>query len=178
MSKQLVVVVAGVTCGGKSTIASKLMKMLDNVNVLHQDEFYYPESSKHLEFIPELNYHDYDRISAYDMDRMITAIESNSRSNILVLDGILLLDDVRIINCADLKFFFVMDKESCWSRRKIRTYLPPEPDGYFEKYAWPEYKQHLNRVKETIPDVIFLNGTDSIEHNVAIVINKIKNKIN
>lgn len=172
MSKQLVVAIAGVTCGGKTTIANNLANMFNNISVLHQDDFYH--SIDHLEIIPEFNYHAWDLISAYNMDKMITIVNSQSSKDIIVLDGILLLEDVRVMKLANLKFFVIMDKESCRERRIRRDYLPPEPDGYFDKYAWPEYERHLAIVqKRKEKDIIFLNGNDSVDCNMSIVVNHI-----
>lgn len=176
MSKQLVVVIAGATCGGKTTIANNLLNKFDNLSILHQDDFYHDDFN-YLESIPELNYHAWDKISAFNMDSMVASIKSQF-SRILILEGILLLEDVRVSELADLTFFLIMDKNSCWERRKLKSYLPPEPDGYFDKYAWPEYQEHLARVKKEKPNVIFLNGTDSIEINMDIVVNHIKQQLN
>jgi len=171
MAKRSVIVIAGVTCGGKTTIANSLTNKFNNISILHQDDFYHTEYEDHLESIPELNYHAWDKITAYDMDKMMAAIDSQT-SNILVLEGILLLDDIRILNLADLIFFTVLDKDICWDRRVTRTYLPPEPPGYFDKYAWPEYEKHLEMIKKN-PDVIFLNGSDSVDFNTSVVVNHI-----
>lgn len=171
MAKRLVVVIAGVTCGGKTTIANRLSNTFNSISILHQDDFYYTKYEDHLESIPELNYHAWDKISAYNMDKMMIAIDSQT-SDILVLEGILLLDDIRIFNLADLIFFTVLDKEICWDRRETRTYLPPEPPGYFDKYAWPEYEKHLEMIKNKT-NVIFLNGVDSIDFNTSVVVNQI-----
>jgi len=173
MSKKLVIVIAGVTCGGKTTIANNLANTFNNISILHQDDFYYQNYEDHLENIPELNYHLWDTINAYDMDKMMTAINSQT-SDILILEGILLLEDKRILKLANLIFFILLDKSHCIVRREARTYLPPEPPGYFDKFAWPEYKRHLKMVKKEKLDIIFLNGSDSIDFNTNIVINHIK----
>lgn len=173
MVKQLVVVIAGVTCGGKTTIANHLVNTFDDISILHQDDFYY--TNEHLESIPELNYHEWDKISAFDMDKMIATIGSQT-SNILVLEGILLLDDIRILNLADVVFFCVLDKEICSVRREARKYLPPEPPGYFDKHAWPEYERHLEMIKKKKTKLIFLNGCDSIDFNISVVVDNI-NKV-
>lgn len=172
MSRQLFIVIAGVTCGGKTTIANNLTNTFNNISILHQDDFYFSNYKDHLESIPELNYHAWDKISAYDMDKMIASINSQS-SNILVLEGILLLEDNRILNMADLIFFILMDKNNCLVRRETRTYLPPEPAGYFDKYAWPEYERHLAAIEKEKRNIIFLNGSDNIDFNTTIVINHI-----
>lgn len=170
MAKKLVIVIAGVSCGGKTTISNKLVNTFSNISILHQDDFYYTDYDQHLESIPELNYHAWDKISAYDMNKMMVSINSQT-SNILVLEGILLLEDVRIVELADLIFFITMEKDKCFERRITRTYLPPEPPGYFDKYAWPEYEKHLAKIEKE--KTIFLNGSDSIDLNMTIVINHI-----
>lgn len=175
MPKQLVVVIAGVTCGGKTTISNNLTNIFDNTSILHQDDFYH-SNYKNVESIPELNYNHWDKINAYDMDKMMTSINTQS-CNILVLEGILLLDDIRILNLAHIIFFLVLNKDECFERRKARTYLPPEPDGYFDKYAWPEYERHLAMVKKEKREIVFLNGLDSIDFNMTIVVNHINQKL-
>lgn len=172
MSKPSIIVIAGVTCGGKTTIANNLTNSFKNISILHQDDFYHSNYEEHLEYIPELNYHVWDKICAYDMDKMLASINSQS-SEVLILEGILLLEDSRVLKLADLIFFIFMDKASCFARRKARTYLPPEPSGYFDKYAWPEYKRHLAMVEKEKRNIIFLNGSDSIDFNTTIVINHI-----
>ncbi|VVC32306.1 P-loop containing nucleoside triphosphate hydrolase [Cinara cedri] len=172
MSKKLIVVIAGITCGGKTSIANNLPKFFSNISILHQDDFYYTDLNK-LESIPELNYYAFDKINAYDMDKMMISINSQI-SDILVLEGILLLDDIRIVKLVDLKFFIVMDKNNSWNRRKARTYLPPEPTDYFNNYVWPEYEKHLAKIEIENQDVIFLNGSNSIDFNTTVVVNHIK----
>lgn len=172
MSKRLVIVIAGVTCGGKTTIANNLANTFNNISILHQDDFYYHNYKDHLESIPEFNYHMWDTIKAYDMDKMMAAIESQT-SDILVLEGILLLEDDRILKLADSIFFILLDKDHCFARRKTRTYLPPEPPGYFDKFAWPEYERHLKAIKKERQNIIFLNGSDSIDCNMNIVVHHI-----
>ncbi|XP_025407364.1 nicotinamide riboside kinase 2 [Sipha flava] len=177
MSKKLVVVITGVTCGGKTTISDHLKNAFDNISILHQDDFYYTDYDERLEKIPELNYHMWDTINAYNMNQMMTSIESQ-KSHILVLEGINLFDDTRILKLADLSFFIVMNKSDCLERRIARTYLPPEPAGYFEKYAWPEYEKYLTRIKEKeFNNIIFLNGSDSINYNVTVVVNHIHQQL-
>lgn len=176
MSKQLIVVITGVTCGGKTTISENLKNTFDNISILHQDDFYYTDYERNLEKIPELDYHMWDTINAFDMNKMMASIESQV-SNILILEGINLFDDRRILKLADLSFFIVMNKDDCWERRKARKYLPPEPVLYFEKYAWPEYEKYLARIKVKEHNIIFLNGSDSINYNVSIVINHIHKRL-
>lgn len=175
MSKQLVIVIAGVTCGGKTTISNKLVNTFNNISILHQDDFYHTDDHEHLESIPEINYHAWDKISAYNMNKMMVSINSQT-SNILVLEGILLLEDNKILELADLKFFITLDKDKCFERRIARSYIPPEPAGYFDKYAWPEYEKHLVKMKR-VKDIIFLNGSDSIDFNISIVINHINQQL-
>lgn len=177
MSKRLVVIITGVTCGGKTTISDHLKNSFDNISILHQDDFYYTDYDEHLEKIPELNYHMWDTINAYNMNQMMASIESQT-SNILVLEGINLFDDTRILKLADLSFFIVMNKNDCLERRIARKYLPPEPAEYFEKYAWPEYEKYLARIKEKeFKNLIFLNGSDSINYNMTIVTDHIHQQL-
>ena len=69
-------------------------------------------------------------------------------TSILIIEGIIVLNDPEILKLCDLKFFIKIDKDVCWNRRKSRVWDPEgscweESPGYFEDIAWPEYVKCL-----------------------------------
>ncbi|XP_068242307.1 nicotinamide riboside kinase 1-like isoform X1 [Palaemon carinicauda] len=174
MCQWLVVSLCGVTNGGKSTLMKELLKVLpDSTKFLCQDNYFYPEdSSHHIPCPGSLKHHNWDIISAVDMEKMkldvrniINSTPCNSNSSIqtyrpiLLLDGFLLFDDSELTAMCDLRYFITLSREQCWERRKNRNYDPPDPPGYFDLCVWPMYEEHLDRVKKTVAEVIFLDGT-------------------
>ncbi|XP_042241275.1 nicotinamide riboside kinase 2-like isoform X1 [Homarus americanus] len=79
---------------------------------------------------------------------------------VLLLDGFLIFGHRKLAEMCDLRYFLTMTREPCWERRKCRAYDPPDPPGYFEHCVWPEYESHLKHVKESVPNVVFLNGME------------------
>eukprot|EP00088_Acartia_fossae_P070911 TRINITY_DN9609_c0_g1_i1.p1 TRINITY_DN9609_c0_g1~~TRINITY_DN9609_c0_g1_i1.p1 ORF type:complete len:223 (+),score=24.98 TRINITY_DN9609_c0_g1_i1:349-1017(+) len=92
---------------------------------------------------------------------------------LIIVEGILVLNDERIAQACDFKFFVDLDKETCWQRRQHRTYDPEDQIGYFENLAWPYFKSNLDELKQSpsAADIRWLSGKDSIESNVCNVLN-------
>lgn len=93
--------------------------------------------------------------------------------NILILDGFLIFNDEEIRDLCDIKCYFTLDKATCWSRRKLRSYEPPDVPGYFEQFVWPTYITHFEQVLRTVKNVYFFDGADSMEHNFRSVLHKL-----
>ncbi|XP_076060275.1 nicotinamide riboside kinase 1 [Oratosquilla oratoria] len=165
----LVVGISGVTCGGKSTLAKGLVPHFnDMTKIIHQDDYFFPEDSpKHI-LVPGLNHSNWDVISSVDMEKMMRDIhtilqtkapESPHKRQILLVEGFTLYEHKELEELCDLKFFFTLNKEDCWERRRYRTYEPPDPEGYFDLCVWPMYEQHFNYVCTQVNGVTFLEGT-------------------
>lgn len=213
MSAALIVGISGVTNGGKSVLSKNLLKILPiGTKLIQQDDYFYSEDSPHHIPCPGgLNHHNWDVITATDMDRMVhdiggilskmndsgepavasqaTAavkqiefhsedfdlmdnIDHNffnrivnslmqecaaSKRNILLIDGFTIFDDSRLREMCELKFFLTLDKETCYNRRRTRTYNPPDPPNYFDLCVWPMYEAHLNRIKDS-QNINFYDG--------------------
>lgn len=71
----LVIGISGVTCGGKTTLASRLSKILPNSKIVSQDEYYLTEDDERHIWIPELNHINFDILSSLDMDRMLQEVK-------------------------------------------------------------------------------------------------------
>lgn len=196
MSSWLVVGVSGVTNGGKSTLTQQLQSCLPtHTRVISQDDYFYPEDSQyHVPCPGGISHHNWEVITALDMKKMMYDVseivkthpdrsdrscEANSAtpqsdvmelSPVLLMDGFILYDHPGILEVCDLRYFLTLKQEECWERRSLRAYDPPDPPGYFEACVWPMYEQHLARVKEDVPDVIYLDG---MKDNLPLVLQQV-----
>lgn len=70
LDEWIVIGIAGVTCGGKTTLANKLKELLCPVYVIHQDKYFLPDSSSQHVRCPGMEHNNYDILSALDMEQM------------------------------------------------------------------------------------------------------------
>lgn len=70
----LVIGICGVTCGGKTTLAEKLKKILPNSKVISQDDYFLDINDPRQVRIPELNHFNFELLTSMDMDQMFADI--------------------------------------------------------------------------------------------------------
>lgn len=92
-------------------------------------------------------------------------------TNLVIVEGILVLNDPRIAELCHHKFFFELEKDICWERRQGRTYDPEDQIGYFENLAWPFYISNLADLKSSGQNIRWLRGEASVQHNLVSVLN-------
>lgn len=68
--KWLVIGICGVTCGGKTTLATELNNILPNSKVISQDDYYLDENDPRQTRVPELNHVNFELLTSLDMERM------------------------------------------------------------------------------------------------------------
>ncbi|KAJ8972784.1 hypothetical protein NQ317_009237 [Molorchus minor] len=66
----LIIGICGVTCGGKTTLATELNHILPSSKIFSQDDYYLDVSDCRHTFIPELNHINFDVLTSLDMERM------------------------------------------------------------------------------------------------------------
>lgn len=101
----------------------------------------------------------------------------NQTVRIFLLDGFLLLHDVKLLELLDISLFFRTDYYSLKARRESRVYTVEgtewvDPPGYFDSFVWPGYyKYHRD---------CFINGDDEscIKATGGILKDCLKNKYN
>ena len=115
---------------------------------------------------------------------LLKEVEKLQTTPILIIEGIIVLNDPKIFNMCDLKFFITIDKDVCWNRRKNRVWDPEgscweESPGYFEDIAWPDYVKCVAELKDLESDEIkFLDSNQtSIDENLTTVLSDIVNKL-
>eukprot|EP00092_Neocalanus_flemingeri_P012956 GFUD01013958.1.p1 GENE.GFUD01013958.1~~GFUD01013958.1.p1 ORF type:complete len:227 (-),score=73.14 GFUD01013958.1:2-682(-) len=114
---------------------------------------------------------------------LLNEIEKLKNTPIMIVEGIIVLNDPEIFKLCDLKFFIKIEREICWNRRKSRVWDPEgscweESPGYFEDIAWPGYVKCLAELEETGLDGIkFLDSNQTtIQENFTTVISEIVEK--
>lgn len=66
----LIIGISGVTCGGKTTLANELKKIIPSTMIISQDNYFFDNNDPRHTWIEELNHVNYDIISSLDMERM------------------------------------------------------------------------------------------------------------
>lgn len=201
-NKWIVVGISGATCGGKTTLASKLHEYFPESVKIGQDDYFHPIDSPHHVKCDSLNHINWELMSALDMKSMksdINMIISQDPSsnclpskakrsvksqnslntqcrNILILEGFLILNDHEITAICDLCYFITLTREECWSRRSKRTYDPPDIPGYFDLVVWPQYVKSRDEVLAN-PKVKVLDGIVAIDLLQKDVFSAIENQL-
>ena len=80
------------------------------------------------------------------------------------------------------RYFLHLPLEECRQRRSKRNYLPPEPDGYFDKYYWPSYVEQKARIDGKVEkgdlEMTYLDSEkENIDELVARIMDDIKDVI-
>lgn len=196
-----VIGIGGSTCSGKSTVAEALADHLSNqqagdqnlcenrilgsVKMIKQDTYYYKRDSPEHTWIPHLNYINREIISALDMQRMSSDIETilssadsstnanPNKLNVLIVEGHLIFNYPAIRDRCHIRFHMYITKELFIERRKTRTYNPPTPEQYIREIIWPHYLQHLKEY-EHLDGMIALDGSLPREQVFDVVLYKVK----
>lgn len=204
MNKPVFIAVAGGSASGKTTVVDKIVDSFDkeDVTVIKHDDYYKDQSEMSLEERYLVNY---DHPFSLDNDLMYSQIldlldgktiikptydfaahtrssntEKVSPTKIVILEGILILEDERIRDLCDIKLFVEADDDLRFIRRLSRDMA--ERGRSLESVV----NQYLNTVKpmhfafvkpsKRYADVIIPNDND---HDVAVdlIITKIKSII-
>ncbi|XP_026331249.1 nicotinamide riboside kinase 1 isoform X2 [Hyposmocoma kahamanoa] len=154
-----VVGISGVTCGGKTTLAQRLLGALTPAALLQQDKYFLPDDSPRHVPVEGLAHNNYDVLSALDMDAMhsdaLAALAGAATApapagarrllqgkRLLVVEGFSVLNYKPLMELCDLRYYLVLEAGECQARRALRLYEPPDVPGYFERCVWPEHLKY------------------------------------
>lgn len=204
MRKPVIIAVAGGSASGKTTVVNKIIDEFDkeNVTVIKHDDYYKDQTHMTMEERYKVNY---DHPLSLDNDLMFEQIldlikgrnitkptydfEKHNRSDItqelsptdiVILEGILIMEDERIRDLCDIKLFVEADDDLRFIRRLQRDMAERgrSLDSVVNQYLNTVKPMHYAFVKPTkrYADIIIPNDKD---HDVAvdIIITKIKSII-
>jgi uridine kinase len=204
MNKPVIIAVAGGSASGKTTVVNKIIEEFDakNVTVIKHDDYYKDQSHMSMEERYKVNY---DHPFSLDNDLMYKQIvallkgetitkptydfEAHNRSeqteqikatDIIILEGILIMEDERIRDLCDIKLFVEADDDLRFIRRLQRDMAERgrSLDSVVNQYLDTVKPMHFAFVKPTkrYADIIIPNDKD---HEVAvdIIVTKIKSII-
>lgn len=145
MSKRPIVIgVTGASGSGKSSVSERILEIFSEMSILVlQQDFYYKDQT-HLPFEERLKTN-YDHPLAFDNDLFIEHLEkliegekidkpvydfaNHTRSteticqeprDVIIVEGILILDDKRVRDLLDIKIYVDTDSDICLARRILR----------------------------------------------------------
>jgi uridine kinase len=204
MKRPVIIAVAGGSASGKTTVVDKIVSHFEeeNVTVIKHDDYYKDQSDIPMEERVKANY---DHPFSLDNDLMFKQIlklikgekiikptydfENHTRSDIteiiqpteiLILEGILILEDTRIRDLCDIKLFVEADDDLRFIRRLLRDMESRgrTMDSVIKQYLNTVKPMHFAFIKPTkrYADVIIPNDKT---HDVAVdlIITKIKSII-
>ncbi|MGE4378985.1 MAG: uridine kinase [Candidatus Izemoplasmatales bacterium] len=199
MSKPVVIAVAGGSSSGKTTVVNKIMSNLQDelVEVIRHDDYYKDQSDKTIEERRMVNYdhplsldnelffqHIKDLINGKAIDKpTYDFVELNrtkiteriNPSQIIILEGILVLEDERIRSLTDIKIYVEADDDTRLIRRIRRdtTERGRTLENVLNQYLTTVKPMHHAFVKPSkrYADIIIPND---YSHDVAVDIIKAK----
>lgn len=205
MDKPLVIGIAGGTGSGKSTVASSIFRSLPekNISILEQDAYYKDQSNIPFEKRVKTNY---DHPLAFDTELLIKHIEALQSNvpiekpiydfanhtrkeetinvipkEILIVEGIMVLEDPRLRELMDVKIFVDTDADVRIIRRITRDIeergrtLDSVISQYFATVK-PAHDQFVEPSKKYADIIIPEGGLNKVA--IDILVSNIENKLN
>lgn len=193
MKKPIVIGIAGGSGSGKTSVTRAIYEKFSNENILVLEQDYYYNDQSYMPFEERLTTN-YDHPLAFDNDLFITHIKQllnyeliekpvydyslHTRSsetipvkpkNVIILEGILILEDIRIRNLMDIKVFVDTDADIRIIRRILRDIKERGRtiDSVIEQYVSVVRPMHLQFIEPTkrYADLIIPEGG---QNDVAI----------
>merc|ERR1712050_769264 len=187
--QKIVVGVSGVSCGGKTTVASGLNNWLNkseqNATLIMQDDFYKPASELPINSIT--NFPEFDEPESVRMDLIKDKILEwldepveldQEDAQILIVEGTMIFTDPEICNLCDLRYLVHVDFEVAKYRRSLRNYKIPDPPEIVARNIWPKYIKHREIFRQLKNKYNFMckqiNGTVPVEQTIAGILLDVK----
>ena len=204
MRRPVIIAVAGGSASGKTTVVNKITESFeaDQVTVIKHDDYYKDQSDMEMEERLKVNYdHPFSLDNDYLYEQVSQLIEGktiikptynfekHNRSSvteevhptdIVILEGILIMEDERVRDLCDIKLFVEADDDLRFIRRLSRDMAERgrSLESVINQYLDTVKPMHFAFVKPTkrYADVIIPNDKD---HDVAVdlIITKIKSII-
>lgn len=201
MNKPVIIGICGGTGSGKTTVAREILKALpqSNVSIINQDAYYKLQTNKSFEERTQTNY---DHPFAFDTELLLSHLRSlvegrdiqmpiydfsnhnrctetqtvHSR-DIIILEGILILEDPKLRDMMDIKIFVDTDTDVRIIRRITRDINERgrSLDSVIEQYlstVKPAHEQFIEPSKKYADIIIPEGGFNTVA--IDIMVGKIK----
>lgn len=199
--KPLLILVSGGSASGKSTVVQEILEKagLDDVLIIKHDDYYLDQSNLPLKVRYLTNYdhpssldndllfrHLTDLLQGHGVDKPIYDFVMHTRSDqiehvepkpIIIVEGILILENERIRDLSDLNLFVELDDDIRFIRRMLRDLNERgrSLDSIISQYqntVKPMFHKHIKPTKR-FADVIIPNDR---KHDIAVdlIVTKIK----
>ncbi len=193
MNKPVIIAVAGGSSSGKTTVVNKILKQLKKykIVVIKHDDYYKDQSHLSKEERKKVNYdhpfsldndlffeHVNDLIAGKKIEKPTYDFVNDTRAKetevvesakIIILEGILILEDEKIRKLADIKLFVEADDDLRFIRRLKRDMIERgrTSDSVINQYLTTVKPMHYAFVKPTkrYADIIIPND---YQHDVAV----------
>ena len=176
----VVLAISGPSGTGKSTIASILHCCLATegmtVAMIGQDAYFIgPKPQSYWTQAPKESP---DTVEMPALRTAVRAASEDAATDVVLVEGFLLLQDAPIMSCVDAVLFLTSDPTTCLARRLARSVRTPhESEGlrvYYKKHVWPGYLKHtqpaIAALREAVaagvpgkPRLCEIDGTQSLE---------------
>jgi len=183
--QRIVVGISGVSCGGKTTVASALNEWLqDQGTMIMQDDYYLPPST--LPINPITNFPEFDEPESVKMHEIRDAIiewlakpiEPEAQTQVLIVEGTMIFTDPEICELCDLRYLVHVNFDVAEYRRSLRKYPIPDPPLVVAKNIWPKYIKHRNIYCRLAREYGFISkqidGTIPVHFTVAGILQDVK----
>lgn len=201
MFKPVIIGICGGTGSGKTTVAREILKALPekNVSIIHQDAYYKLQTNKSFDERTQTNY---DHPFAFDTELLLSHLRSlqagrdidmpiydfsnHNRSeetqkifarDIIILEGILILEDPKLRDLMDIKIFVDTDTDVRIIRRITRDMNERgrSLESVIEQYlstVKPAHEQFIEPSKKYADIIIPEGGFNAVA--IDIMVGKIK----
>jgi uridine kinase len=201
MDKPLVILVSGGSASGKSTVVQEILNKagLDDVIIINHDDYYLDQSNLPLEERYKTNYdhprsldndllyhHLVDLINFKPIDKPTYDFVNHTRSKeiehiepkkIIIVEGILILENSKIRELSDINIFVELDDDTRFIRRMLRDMNERGRTldsiiSQYQKTVKPMFHKYIKPTKR-YADVLIPNDT---KHDIAVdlIVTKIK----
>lgn len=183
--RRIVVGISGVSCGGKTTVASALNKWLDNQGqLIMQDDYYLPPKDLPINTIT--NFPEFDEPESVKMHEIRDAIvawlavpmSDDEQTQVLIVEGTMIFTNPEICELCDLRYLVHVSFEVAEYRRSLREYPIPDPPLVVAKNVWPKYIKHRTMFCNLVQKYGFMSkqidGTIPVDFTVAGILQDVK----
>ncbi|PKK96192.1 MAG: uridine kinase, partial [Tenericutes bacterium HGW-Tenericutes-3] len=193
MNKPLLILVSGGSASGKSTVVQEILNKagLDDVLIIKHDDYYLSQADLPLEQRIKMNYDHpssldnellYDHLSLllqgkpiekpvynFDLYTRDSKTETTYPKPIIIIEGILILENEKIRDLSDMNLFVELDDDTRFIRRMLRDMKERGRSlesiiTQYEKTVKPMFHKYIKPTKR-YADVIIPNDR---KHDIAV----------